>query len=162
MKRISTIIALAAAIGALALACGGSDDNKDTGASGGASSDKTASEVAVTVKEWSVVAGSASAPAGEVHFTVKNAGAATHEFVVIKATEDPAKLATYQASDKVADGHAVGDVNEDEVDSIGEVEDIAAGSSKDATFKLAAGKYVLICNLPAHYGQGMRTAFTVN
>ena len=35
------------------------------------------------------------------------------------------------------------------------------GSSQDLKVNLAAGKYVLICNLPAHYKQGMHTAFTV-
>jgi len=161
MKRIIIMLGLAAVIGAVALACGG-DDSKDTSGGGSASSDKTATEVAVTEKEWSLTAATGSVPAGEIHFTVKNTGAATHEFVVVKSTDDPAKLTTYQASDKVPEGHAVGDVNEDRVSSVGELEDVAAGSSKDATFKLTAGKYVLICNLPAHYGQGMRTALTVN
>ena len=56
---------------------------------------------------------------------------------------------------------AVGDVDEDKVESVGEVEDIAAGATKDATFKLAAGKYALICNLAGHYTAGMRVTFTV-
>ncbi|MFN8586152.1 MAG: plastocyanin/azurin family copper-binding protein, partial [Dehalococcoidia bacterium] len=151
MKYSMSIVGVIAAAGLLAAACGGGSSDKTSTPGASSSSDKTATEVAVTEKEWSVVPASASVPAGEVHFTVKNTGATAHEFVVIKATDDPAKLPTYQASDKVAEGHAVGDVNEDKVDSVGELEDLAAGSSKDGTFKLSAGKYVLICNLPAHY-----------
>ena len=29
------------------------------------------------------------------------------------------------------------------------------------TFDLAAGNYVLVCNIAKHYSQGMRSAFTV-
>ncbi len=56
-----------------------------------------------------------------------------------------------------------GDVDEEGegVTHIDEVEDIAGGSSESLTVKLDAGKYVLICNLPSHYEQGMHTGFTV-
>lgn len=45
---------------------------------------------------------------------------------------------------------------------IDEIEDIGAGESKQLTVKLDPGKYVLIWNLPGHYGLGMRTGFEVS
>ena len=48
---------------------------------------------------------------------------------------------------------------------IGEVEDVAVGTTKTVTLDLAAGKYVLLCNIveedEVHYRLGMRTAFEV-
>jgi uncharacterized cupredoxin-like copper-binding protein len=43
-----------------------------------------------------------------------------------------------------------------------EVDDIEGGSTQSLTVNLDAGSYVLICNLPGHYGQGMLAGFTVN
>lgn len=117
--------------------------------------------VVVAVKEWSVAPSPATVKAGEINFQVQNSGTIVHEFVVVKTDADPAKLPTYGAGDKPAEGHASGDVDEDKVESVGEVEDIAAGSTKDATFRLAAGKYALMCNLAGHYAAGMRVSFTV-
>jgi uncharacterized cupredoxin-like copper-binding protein len=159
MKIVWGLLGLAAVVFALA-ACGGSNDS--TTQTPNPSKETTATQIAVSVKEFSISPTPTSAKAGEVRFTVKNDGTVPHEFVVIKTDSAPASLPVYQASDKVAEGHAVGDVNEDKVTSAGELEDVAPGATKDATFKLGAGKYVLICNLPAHYGQGMRTAFVVN
>ena len=48
-----------------------------------------------------------------------------------------------------------------------EIEDIAVGDTQSVTIDLAAGDYVLICNIydeaeqEAHYQEGMRVAFTV-
>ncbi len=47
------------------------------------------------------------------------------------------------------------------VKEVADVDDIESGSSKSTTKDLAAGKYVLICNLPGHYQKGMRVGFTV-
>jgi uncharacterized cupredoxin-like copper-binding protein len=55
------------------------------------------------------------------------------------------------------------EVNEDapDLESMGEVEDIAPGSSKSFTATLEPGKYVAICNVEGHYSAGMHHAFTV-
>jgi uncharacterized cupredoxin-like copper-binding protein len=57
-----------------------------------------------------------------------------------------------------------GDVDEEGegVEAIDEVEDIAGGSDAELTVNLDAGSYVVICNLPGHYRQGMHAAFTVS
>jgi hypothetical protein len=55
------------------------------------------------------------------------------------------------------------------IEVIGEIEEFPVGETRSATFDLKAGDYALICNIveeeegktEAHYGQGMRAAFTV-
>jgi hypothetical protein len=55
------------------------------------------------------------------------------------------------------------------IEVIGEIEEFAPGESQTGTFDLAAGSYVLICNVveeeegevEAHYHLGMHAAFTV-
>ena len=97
-----------------------------------------------------------SAKAGQVTFHITNGTQnVTHEFVVIKTDLDAANLP------KSADGT---EVNEDDpqLKHIDEKEDIAPGDTVDLTVSLDAGHYVLICNLPDHYNQGMYANFTVN
>jgi uncharacterized cupredoxin-like copper-binding protein len=110
-------------------------------------------DVSATLKEFSVGLSSAKAAAGSVTFTIKNDGTVPHEFVVVKSD---------LASDKLP-STAEGKVDEEssELQGIDEVEDIAAGSTKTLTVDLAAGHYVLICNLPGHYSGGMRAALEV-
>ena len=43
----------------------------------------------------------------------------------------------------------------------GELLNIGSNQEKTESLNLTAGDYVLICNLPGHYQQGMRTSFTV-
>jgi len=121
----------------------------------------TAVPIDTTLNEWSVTNAPITVRAGEVKFVTKNAGAIVHEFVIVKTDLDPASLPTLTASDTLPEGHAVGDVDEEAVSSPGEIEDINPGATKDATFRLTPGKYVLICNLAGHYAQGMRVGFTV-
>ena len=40
-------------------------------------------------------------------------------------------------------------------------DNVAVGTTKLFHAALAAGNYVLVCNLPGHYKAGMHTAFTV-
>jgi len=89
-----------------------------------------------------------SVAAGRVRFTVTNSGTVIHEFVIIKTKTPYDKLPV--TKNKVSESKA-----------IGEIEDVAKGKTKSATFKLKAGKYVLACNIAKHYGLGMRAPFTV-
>jgi len=119
--------------------------------------------VSVGLQEFAIVPSVASVPAGTVKFVAKNTGPDdVHEMVVLRTDLDPAALPV----DK--DGKA--DEEADGITSIGETGDVAVGETKDVSFDLAPGKYVLICNIvqtepdgsiEAHYKVGMRTAFTV-
>jgi uncharacterized cupredoxin-like copper-binding protein len=119
------------------------------------------STVKVTLGEWSVQRDKAEVPAGSIVFDVSNSGPDdTHEFVVIKTDLDAGALPTDDtgAVDEAGGGMTVE----------GEIEEIAVGASDTLTLDLAAGSYVLLCNIytaeenEAHYQQGMRIDFTVN
>ena len=94
-----------------------------------------------------------SAKAGEITFHITNdATDMVHEFVVVKTD--------------IADGDlpldADGNVDEDQFTPIDEQEDIQPGETRDLVVTLDPGHYVLMCNLPDHYGKGMHAGFTVN
>ena len=90
----------------------------------------------------------AVAKAGKVTITAPNDGNTTHELVLLKTDADPASLP--KTGDKV-----------DESTSVGEIADVTPGSTKKATFKLAPGKYAMVCALPGHYEGGMYGSLTV-
>ena len=106
--------------------------------------------VAVDLAEWSVTAAQPSAEAAGVTFNVTNAGVVAHELVVIRS-DLPADMLPV----------AGGGVDESALDVVGRIPEFAAGSSASMTFDLTPGNYVLICNIPAHYGLGMSTTLTV-
>ena len=111
---------------------------------------ETALEIAVVLDEWLIDPEVAEMDAGVVDFVVTNAGAEPHEIVVIKSDEDSSAL-------RVVDGV----VPESDVDFRGEVEEFPANSIRVGTFRLEAGRYLLICNIPQHYEQGMVAEFVV-
>lgn len=150
-KRLTRMAFVFMVIGSMTalIACGGGDDEEaDEGESGGGGA-AASSSVKYELNEWSIK-GPASAKAGEVKFEVTNKGAAPHELAVMK---------TDLAHDKLP--VANGAVDEKQVPPAGRTTNIAAGKSEEKTWNLTAGKYVLLCNIPAHYGQGMHMAFTV-
>jgi uncharacterized cupredoxin-like copper-binding protein len=120
-----------------------------------------APQVAVTLSEFSIAPVPVTVSGGQVTFSVTNKGVVTHEMVLAQTDADPAALPTLKASDPPVEGHAVGDVNEAVLTSPGEVDDVAAGTTKTGTLTLDPGKYVLFCNVPGHFAAGMHTAFTV-
>jgi uncharacterized cupredoxin-like copper-binding protein len=106
--------------------------------------------IPVTAQDFSITVSPTSIAAGEVTFDVTNQGPSTHEFVIIKSDQDPGSF-------PVEDG----EVPEDTLDVIDEIEDIAPNTSPSLTVSLDAGFYVLMCNLPDHYQQGMHAGLTV-
>ena len=138
MKRLATI--WVAALMLLA-ACGGA------GTAGG----QSGGSVAAKLTDSGIGLDRTSVNSGKVTFNITNAGSIEHEFAVLK---------TGLAADKLpANPDKPGKVKED--GNVGEVEGIAVKGTKDLSLDLQPGAYVLICNLPAHYGMGMHAAFTV-
>jgi uncharacterized cupredoxin-like copper-binding protein len=88
---------------------------------------------------------------GKVVFTVKNSGSVMHSLVVLK---------TNLADDKIPASSA-DPTKADERGKVASTGPIQAGETKQFSFDLGAGKYVLICNEPAHYVVGMHTHFEV-
>lgn len=138
-------IVASALLAAFVAACGGGSSSG--GASGGSAA---AGTVEVTLSEWAVKSSAAKAKAGEVTFKVANKGATVHELVISR---------TELAQDKLP--QVSGAVDEKQVPPVGRTANIDAGKTETKAFTLQAGKYVLFCNIPAHYGQKMYAAFTV-
>ena len=123
--------------------------------SGGNAVNVTVSDTKGTDAPMTLVATPASTGAGDVTFTVKNTGTIDHEVVVLK---------TDTAFDKLQVGASEAD-KVDESSSVGETGDPALKPGETRTFTvsgLAAGSYVLVCNIAKHYGLGMRAAFKVS
>lgn len=94
-----------------------------------------------------------SVKAGPVTFNVINwSRSVVHEMAVI-AVDDPAAALPYDYNRQV--------VVEDQVNMLGETEELAPNASEALTLDLPAGNYLLICNIPGHYGSGMQMSFTV-
>ncbi|MEX0786834.1 MAG: hypothetical protein WD939_09370, partial [Dehalococcoidia bacterium] len=102
--------------------------------------------------DWAVDAEPTSFAAGPVGFSVENAGSLIHNFRVIS---------TDLAQDALPLDDSGFEVDEAQVDVVAELGEITAGDIVPLMTELAAGPYVLICNIPTHYDAGMHTAFTV-
>ena len=111
-----------------------------------------AKAVNITVSEFKIAADAIKVAAGDVSFTIKNDGKATHEFVVVRTDLAP------EALPKNADGEVT---EGGPLTAVDEVENIAPGTSKTLTVTLAPGKYAVFCNLPGHYAGGMHSGFDV-
>lgn len=109
--------------------------------------------VAVTLADYSVTAEPATVEPGEVTFTVRNSAGQVHEFVVAKTELEADALPTDDNGDVGEDSDAISVMHE--------IEDLAGGDDRALTVTLEAGHYVLFCNLPGHYRQGMSTDFEV-
>ncbi len=155
MRRIGfgSFVAVAI-IGMSAAGCGSTASSPAAASSSpttSASSTAAGGSIAVELSEWQVVSAQASSPAGSVTFAVTNTGTQVHEFVVVK-------------TDMKADSLPVVDnkIDESALTPVDEIENIAVGATASLTVNLAAGHYVLLCNIETHYGQGMRADFDVN
>jgi caa(3)-type oxidase subunit IV len=93
-----------------------------------------------------------TANAGPVTFHIVNgADDMLHEFIIFETDLPPGELPTDMS----------GRVKEDAMNILAAAEDIPPSHSRDLTVNMGAGHYVMICNLPGHYLQGMRVEFTV-
>lgn len=158
-------LSLAAVFVLVALVVGcGDDDNGGAGQADAPSSTKTekttpktekttpppAASHALTIRmtEYAFDPKDAVAKKGKVTISAPNDGQIAHELVLLKTDADPATLP--KKGDEV-----------DESTSVGELADVQPGATKKATFKLAPGKYAMVCALPDHYENGMYGSLTV-
>jgi uncharacterized cupredoxin-like copper-binding protein len=132
------VAAIAGALVVATASCGGSG-------SGGATGD-----VIVTLEDFSLTPTPGTFAPGAITFGIDNDGPSAHEFVVLRTDDAPDALPVEN-----------GVIPEEQIDLVDEAEDIAPGTSTSLDVNLDAGAYVLVCNLPAHFEQGMFAAFTV-
>ena len=120
-------------------------------------------KIDATLASYSLTLSANTAPAGKVTFHVTNTATdQNHEFVIFK-TDLPEDQLPMKQDDK---GNMVVDEEGPGVTHIAEIPDtdLLPGTSKDLTVDLAAGRYVIVCNLDVntqHYAHGMHVVFTV-
>ncbi|HEU4675094.1 MAG TPA: cupredoxin domain-containing protein [Motilibacteraceae bacterium] len=107
------------------------------GSDSGASTSASGGSVAVTATDSTCEPATTTLPAGDTTFSVTNKGTKTTELYVYAASGD--------AFTKV----------------VGEVEDVAPGTSRQLSAQLSAGTYELACK-PGQSGDGIRTKITVS
>lgn len=108
-------------------------------------------EINVSLTTYLITMSQDSAMPGKVTFHVKNnAREIIHEFVVFKTDLDPADMPT----------DAAGHIEEDKLQKVDEVT-VDPLQEGDLVAQMDAGKYVVVCNQPGHYAQGMYLSFTV-
>lgn len=136
-----TIIAVLALLTLVLSAC----------SSSAAAPSASATTVTVMMSDKEITLSTAEVPAGLVTFMVMNRGTIVHSLVVIRTDVpndqmplDPADLSKVK-----------------ETGSIAATGQMVAGSGKQIQRQLTPGKYVLVCNEPAHYAVGMHTGLVV-
>ena len=149
-KLTRTTALLIGTILMVATACS-SASTPSAGDTGPAASDTSAdATIDVTITDSSLDLGSDSISAGKVTFDATNDGQMTHEFEVFQADVDPADL---PIENNVA--------NTEGMTLMGEAEDIVPGSTRSLPLDLAAGSYIIMCNLPGHFAMGLHSTLTV-
>ncbi len=127
---------------------GGSKATPVPGSSGG-----DISTVEVTEGNFYIKLSHNVVPPGKVTFDVTNQGPDAHEFVIFKTQLSQDNLPTQN-----------GQINEN-ASSVNKVEDhsqVPKGTSYTVTANLQPGHYVVVCNLPGHYLQGMHAELVVS
>ena len=127
MIRRAPVLLATCGVAVLLAACSTAASPPPTSGAGG-----SGQVINVQASEFKFEPAAITATAGKVSFHVRNAGAAEHEFEVIK------------------DGKG-----------IGEIEGLVPGLEKDLTVDLAPGTYSVECHLPGHLEQGMKATLTV-
>jgi uncharacterized cupredoxin-like copper-binding protein len=91
-------------------------------------------------------------PAGDITFKLQNVSKdMIHEMLVFPVAENVA----LPYDDKQLK------IDEEKAGSLGEVSEIDPGKAGELQINLKAGKYVLLCNLPGHFANGMWSLLTV-
>ncbi|BCG94660.1 cupredoxin domain-containing protein [Mesorhizobium sp. 131-2-1] len=108
----------------------------------------------LTKATMGIKASPSAVKAGEVTFKVTNDSKDTVHEMIVMYLADPGKPLPYLEAENRVDEDRAGDK--------GEVSELDPGKSGTLTVELKAGKYLLICNVPGHYGAGMWAEFTVD
>ncbi len=145
MKRCGVLVPIAFV--ALLASCGDDDDDADAGG------DSPSADVEAVLDEWSITMSEPSLSAGDHVIEASNVGAEAHELVVFR-TDLAADALPVDAGRVPEDGEGL--------TFVGEIESFDAGGVESGTFEFEAGHYVLVCNLPDHYEQGMYTEIEVS
>jgi len=107
-------------------------------------------QLIVDMKEYSITLNAPTLKAGVVKIGIRNAGTMVHDFELIKTDLPFDKLPVDGGSAKAKDDGLVR-----------QLQNIAPNRVTTLEVSLAAGSYVIICNVAGHYQLGMRAALKV-
>ena len=145
MRPVHFVLSVAAIVSLLGCGSGGGATSAPS-----AASSSGATQVAAEEKEFSIGLDKTSVPSGNTTFNIRNTGTVVHEFVVVDTDTAAGELP-----------QANGEVDEDQLQVVDEVEDLAVNATSSLTVNLASGHYAIICNVPGHYAGGMHVDLTV-
>jgi uncharacterized cupredoxin-like copper-binding protein len=111
--------------------------------------------VNVLLDDFRVRQDPAVVPAGTVSFRILNQGPTTHQLIVVRTDRAPDKL-PLQRDGLTVNEEAPG------IDLLDEAEGLDIDDRQTLVLDLAAGHYVMYCNLEGHYLGGMHAALTVH
>lgn len=109
--------------------------------------------VRVTLEDFDIRLSRAEADPGNTAFDVINDGPSLHEFILLQTDVPPGLLPTDRRADV--------DLEDPEVLVVTRVPPLESDETTSVEEPLEPGEYVVICNLPGHYGQGMFASLTV-
>jgi uncharacterized cupredoxin-like copper-binding protein len=104
--------------------------------------------------DFAVTSNLPTVPAGLVDLDITNAGPLPHELILFKTDFTHDKLPLDEDGRVVEDAEGI-------VNAFDTGDNIPAGENRHFDIALTAGTYVMLCNLPAHYGKGMHIPFKV-
>jgi uncharacterized cupredoxin-like copper-binding protein len=104
--------------------------------------------------DFAVTSDLPTVPAGLVDLDVTNAGPLPHELILFRTDFTHDKLPLDEDGRVIEDAEGV-------INAFDTGDNIPAGENQHFDIALTPGKYVMLCNLPAHYGKGMHIPFTV-
>jgi uncharacterized cupredoxin-like copper-binding protein len=110
--------------------------------------------VNLELEDFKIQEDAAVVPAGTVSFRILNQGPTTHEYIVVRTDRAPDKL-PLQRDGLTVNEEAPG------IDLLDEAEGLDIDDRQTLVLDLAAGHYVMYCNLEGHYLGGMHAALTV-
>ncbi len=110
-------------------------------------------DLSATLRDDGITLSPTSVGPGKLMIEATNDGTLTHEFEVFIVPEG------VDANALPLDGDRADDQR---LEALDEVEDIAPGTSATLSLDFAPGTYAVICNLPGHYANGMHATFTVS
>ena len=110
--------------------------------------------VNVRLEDFKVQPDVAVVPAGTVSFRILNQGPTTHQLIVVRTDRAPDKL-PLQRDGLTVNEEAPG------IELVDEVGGLDIDDRQTLVLDLAAGNYVMYCNLEGHYLGGMHATLTV-
>ena len=145
-----------------AVACGNdATANGGSGVPSGAATGNTtgnapgANTLTINQKDFAITLAPATVAAGEVTLVIRNAGPSAHELKVFRTNLPEDQLPTASSGDVNETGPGVTRV-------AATPSTTNPGGTQQLTATLTPGRYVLICNLPAHYHLGMHAVLLVS